>query len=105
MRLLLLSCGSPGNPIKRKGDYGFLNIPGEIITRLRNPTAGNRETARPRQPCDVPASPLIMLSSFATAAETHDRKLEYFAAKRYYRTRNYYIITCNNTVTIYNIAT
>lgn len=40
LRLLLLSCGSPGNPIKRKGDYGFLNIPGEIITRLRNPTAG-----------------------------------------------------------------
>lgn len=29
--------------LKGKGDYGFLNIPGEIITRIRNPTTRNRE--------------------------------------------------------------
>ena len=72
LRLLLLSCGSPGNPIKRKGDYGFLNIPGEIITRLRNPTAGNRETARPAISPDYAPR----LSSSATAAATRDGKLE-----------------------------
>lgn len=37
--------------LKGKGDYGFLNIPGEIITRIRNPTTWNRESGANEQ-CD-----------------------------------------------------